>query len=159
FPCAPLFPTLAVSLDMLEFVASLFLHTAPNERAWAMTLVEYLKAHGYEFATGDSFQQRFANALVHYQVLVWLVRAEITRIVQDDKRGLISELDERMPVHEQGYLNVQSDPKLFANSTPTNASVNAPATVLTRVSTDLPPDVCPNFIPANHTRPSEYLRL
>ncbi|KAF9507239.1 hypothetical protein BS47DRAFT_1366763 [Hydnum rufescens UP504] len=117
---------------MLEFVASLFLHTAPNERAWAMTLVEYLKAHGYEFATGDSFQQRFANALVHYQVLVWLVRAEITRIVQDDKRGLISELDERMLVHEQGYLNVQSDPKLFANSTPTNASVNAPATVLTR---------------------------
>ncbi|KAF9506000.1 hypothetical protein BS47DRAFT_1305850 [Hydnum rufescens UP504] len=56
FPCAPLFPTLAVSLDMLEFVASLFLHTAPNERAWAATLVEYLKAHGYEFATGDSFQ-------------------------------------------------------------------------------------------------------
>ncbi|KAF9514084.1 hypothetical protein BS47DRAFT_1295481 [Hydnum rufescens UP504] len=56
FPCAPLFPTLAVSLDMLEFVASLFLHMAPNERAWAMTLVEYLKARGYEFATGDSFQ-------------------------------------------------------------------------------------------------------
>ncbi|KAF9510548.1 hypothetical protein BS47DRAFT_1300057, partial [Hydnum rufescens UP504] len=55
FPCAPLFPTLAVSLNMLEFVASLFLHTAPNERAWAATLVEYLKAHGYEFETGDSF--------------------------------------------------------------------------------------------------------
>ncbi|KAF9510271.1 hypothetical protein BS47DRAFT_1300342 [Hydnum rufescens UP504] len=35
FPCAPLFPTLAVSLNMLEFVASLFLHMAPNERAWA----------------------------------------------------------------------------------------------------------------------------
>ncbi|KAF9503957.1 hypothetical protein BS47DRAFT_1401906 [Hydnum rufescens UP504] len=139
FPCAPLFPTLAVSLDMLEFVASLFLHTAPNERAWAMTLVEYLKAHGYEFATGDSFQRCFANAL-------------------DDKRGLISELDERTPVHEQGYVNVQSDPKLSANSTPTNASVNAPATILTHVSADLPPDICSNFIPADHTHPSEYLR-
>ncbi|KAF9505272.1 hypothetical protein BS47DRAFT_1374324 [Hydnum rufescens UP504] len=143
---------------MLEFVASLFLHTAPNERAWAATLVEYLKARGYEFATGDSFRRRFANALAHYQVLVRLVRAEITRIVQDDKRGLISELDERTPVHERGYVNVQSDPKLFANSTPANASVNAPATVLTRVSADLPPDVCSNFIPADHTRPSEYLR-
>jgi hypothetical protein len=98
------------------------------------------------------------NALAHYQVLVWLVRAEITRIVQDDKRGLISELDERTLVHEQGYLNVQSDPKLFANSTPTNAPVNAPATILTHVSANLPPDVCPNFIPANHTCPSEYLR-
>ncbi|KAF9520670.1 hypothetical protein BS47DRAFT_1357464 [Hydnum rufescens UP504] len=131
FPCAPLFPTLAVSLNMLKFVASLFLHMAPNERAWAVTLVEYLKACGYEFATGDSFWQCFSNALVHYQVLVQLVRAEITRIVQDDKRGLISELDEKTPVHEWGYLNVQSNPKLFANSTPTNASANAPATILT----------------------------
>ncbi|KAF9505494.1 hypothetical protein BS47DRAFT_1400330 [Hydnum rufescens UP504] len=149
FPCAPLFPTLAVSLNMLEFVASLFLHTAPNERALATTLVEYLKARGYEFATGDSFRRRFVNALAHYQVLVWLVRAEITRIVQDDKRGLISELDERTPVHEQGYVNVQSDPKLFANSTPANASVNAPATVLTHVSADLPPD---SFIAADEDR-------
>ncbi|KAF9510578.1 hypothetical protein BS47DRAFT_1395890 [Hydnum rufescens UP504] len=107
FPCAPLFPTLAVSLDMLEFVASLFLHTAPNERAWASD-------------SGRVPQSSW--------VLVRLVRAEITRIVQDDKRGLISELDER-------------------------TAVNAPATILTRVSADLPPDVCSNFIPATIPAP------
>ncbi|KAF9513640.1 hypothetical protein BS47DRAFT_1263550, partial [Hydnum rufescens UP504] len=70
FPCAPLCPSLAVSLDMLEFVASLFLNMAPNERAWVAMVVEYLRACGHEFATGDSFRRRFANALAYYQVLV-----------------------------------------------------------------------------------------
>ncbi|KAF9514343.1 hypothetical protein BS47DRAFT_1295269 [Hydnum rufescens UP504] len=56
FPCAPLCPSLAVSLDMLEFVASLFLNMAPNERAWGATVVEYLRARGHEFAMGDSFR-------------------------------------------------------------------------------------------------------
>jgi CxC1 like cysteine cluster associated with KDZ transposases len=54
FPCSPLAPTLAVSMDMLEFVSDLFVNMAPNEQAWATTLTKYLKAHGHEFATGDS---------------------------------------------------------------------------------------------------------
>ncbi|KAF9518057.1 hypothetical protein BS47DRAFT_1359105 [Hydnum rufescens UP504] len=41
-PCTPLHPTLAVSLDMLEFAATLLLHIAPNERAWAETIVVWL---------------------------------------------------------------------------------------------------------------------
>ncbi|KAF9507226.1 hypothetical protein BS47DRAFT_1271201, partial [Hydnum rufescens UP504] len=79
FPCSPLAPTLAVSMDMLEFVSDLFVNMAPNERAWAATLMKYLKAHGHEFATGDSLRQRFANTLAHYQVLVRLVKAEMTK--------------------------------------------------------------------------------
>ncbi|KAF9509177.1 hypothetical protein BS47DRAFT_1301789 [Hydnum rufescens UP504] len=35
FPCAPLCPSLAVSHNMLEPIASLFLNMAPNQRAWA----------------------------------------------------------------------------------------------------------------------------
>jgi CxC1 like cysteine cluster associated with KDZ transposases len=31
FPCSPLAPTLAVSMDMLEFVLNLFVNMAPNE--------------------------------------------------------------------------------------------------------------------------------
>ncbi|KAF9516459.1 hypothetical protein BS47DRAFT_1292357 [Hydnum rufescens UP504] len=55
FQCAPLHPTLAVSLDMLEFTTTLFLCIGPNERAWAETIVMCLKACGHGFATGDSF--------------------------------------------------------------------------------------------------------
>ncbi|KAF9509078.1 hypothetical protein BS47DRAFT_1301990, partial [Hydnum rufescens UP504] len=42
FLCAPVFPKLAVKLDMLEFAASLFINLAPNEMAWAVMLTEFL---------------------------------------------------------------------------------------------------------------------
>jgi hypothetical protein len=118
FPCAPVRPTLAVSLDMLEFVAELFLHVAPNERGWAATVVKYLKARGYYFATGDSFRRRFANALAHYQQLVRLVDAEVEKMVNCGRDGhceasvtstLVPKLDEKTPVNERQYLNAQSD--------------------------------------------------
>jgi hypothetical protein len=121
FPCSPVRPTLAVSLDMLEFVAELFLYVAPNERGWAATVVTYLKARGYRFATGDSFRRRFANALSHYQQLVRLVDAEVEKLV-DHSRSLLSSgegfpiataappplLDETTPVNERAYTNAQN---------------------------------------------------
>ncbi|KAF9504125.1 hypothetical protein BS47DRAFT_1308730 [Hydnum rufescens UP504] len=42
FPCSPVYPALAVSLDMLEFVSMLFVHLAPNETAWADALTSFL---------------------------------------------------------------------------------------------------------------------
>ncbi|KAF9502905.1 hypothetical protein BS47DRAFT_1310521 [Hydnum rufescens UP504] len=38
FPCSPLALTLAVSMDMLEFVSDLFVNMAPNEQAWQQPL-------------------------------------------------------------------------------------------------------------------------
>ncbi|KAF9511309.1 hypothetical protein BS47DRAFT_1299050 [Hydnum rufescens UP504] len=57
FPCSPLAPTLAVSLDMLECVSDLFVNMAPNEQVWAAGLMKYVKVHSHEFATGDSLHQ------------------------------------------------------------------------------------------------------
>src|SRR5260370_35791765 len=37
FPCAPVQPGLAVSLTMLEWASTLFLHMASNVQAWADT--------------------------------------------------------------------------------------------------------------------------
>ncbi|KAF9503995.1 hypothetical protein BS47DRAFT_1308978, partial [Hydnum rufescens UP504] len=55
FPCAPVFPKLAIELDMLELAAGLFFVNAlPNETAWAATLMEFLNTWGYVFATGVS---------------------------------------------------------------------------------------------------------
>lgn len=42
---------MAVCMDMLEFVSELFVHVAPNERAWAATLTKYLDSRGYCFST------------------------------------------------------------------------------------------------------------
>jgi hypothetical protein len=110
FPCAPVWPSLAVSLDMLEFVAELFVHVAPNERAWAATLEKYLNVRGYQFAAKDSLRRRFANALSHYQMLVRLVDIEISKIVDLNRTSaecLPSHctLDEVTPVNERVYRN------------------------------------------------------
>ena len=146
FPCSPVYPTLAVSLHMLEFMAALFLHVAPNERAWATTVVGYLKARGHEFATGDSFQRRFSNSLAYYQILVHTVDAEMTRLVEEDKLGLEreAELDSRTPIHERTYINVQNKPSLTSSSNKTTPRHDTP-------SEGSPVDPI--------DRPSAYLRL
>ena len=81
FPCAPISPTLAVSIDMLEFVSELFVHVSPNDRAWAATLEKYLKTRGHVFKAKDSLRRRFSNALLHYQILVRLVNAELEKVL------------------------------------------------------------------------------
>jgi len=115
FPCSPLAPTLAVSMDMLEFVSELFVNMAPNERAWAASLTKYLKARGHEFATGDSLRRRFANALAHYQLLIRLVKAEMTRITSVFRESLNSAstppapaLDEKTPIPARVYMSAHN---------------------------------------------------
>ncbi|KAF9505469.1 hypothetical protein BS47DRAFT_1306579 [Hydnum rufescens UP504] len=79
FPCSPVYPALAVSLDMLEFVSTLFVHLAPNETAWADALTSFLARRGHVFEAQDSLRRRFASALGQYQVLVRVVTAEMDK--------------------------------------------------------------------------------
>ena len=44
FPCAPIFPTLAVDIQLLEFVWVLFANAAPNITAWCNTLEAFWDA-------------------------------------------------------------------------------------------------------------------
>ncbi|KAF9506407.1 hypothetical protein BS47DRAFT_1367376 [Hydnum rufescens UP504] len=104
FPCSPVYPTLAVSLDMLKLVSTLFVLAVPNERAWATTITKYLKNHGHEFATGDALQHRFSSALSQYQVLMQLVDGEMGKIIDDAREkttAMFRALDDETPVHGQ----------------------------------------------------------
>ncbi|KAF9508417.1 hypothetical protein BS47DRAFT_1416606 [Hydnum rufescens UP504] len=110
FPCSPVYPMLAVSLDMLELVSTLFVLAAPNERAWATTITKYLKNHGHEFATGDALRHQFSSALSQYQVLMQLVDGEMGKIIDDAREkttATFRALDDEMPVHGREYANVQ----------------------------------------------------
>src|SRR5258708_14237025 len=78
FPCMPVQPGLAVSLVMLEWACTLFLHMASNMQAWADTVEIMLNHQGYSFRKSHSFRCHFNNALVHYQILIRLVEAEMT---------------------------------------------------------------------------------
>ena len=51
FPCAPSLPSLAVDLEMLDFVRELFVNAAPNTTAWCETLEGFLSARKFKLAT------------------------------------------------------------------------------------------------------------
>lgn len=51
FPCAPNLPTLAVDLQMLDFVHDLFVNSAPNLTAWCNTLEGFLNARKFKLST------------------------------------------------------------------------------------------------------------
>ncbi|KAF8868724.1 hypothetical protein CPB84DRAFT_1818988 [Gymnopilus junonius] len=57
FPCAPLQPTLAVDLNMLDLVQQLFLNSAPNVTAWSETLEGFLSAQKFKLTTRVKFYQ------------------------------------------------------------------------------------------------------
>ncbi|KAF9507058.1 hypothetical protein BS47DRAFT_1423787, partial [Hydnum rufescens UP504] len=124
FPCAPVFPKLAVELDMLEFAAGLFVNLAPNETAWAATLTEFLSTRGYIFTFSDSLRRRFRNALAQYQVLMQVVEAEVSKSVEVARnlalaasvtlsaqhfKAELPTLDESTPLFDRSYLNGQSE--------------------------------------------------
>ena len=51
FPCAPIVPTLAVDIKLLEFMKTLFLRVSPNVTAMSSTLEDCLYALGYKLET------------------------------------------------------------------------------------------------------------
>lgn len=50
FPCAPLHPSLAVDIRVLEFVTKLFVRVAPNNTAWSGAVEDFLGERGYHLA-------------------------------------------------------------------------------------------------------------
>ncbi|KAJ3710346.1 hypothetical protein DFJ43DRAFT_1009274 [Lentinula guzmanii] len=69
FPCAPVHPTLAVDIHVLDFVTRLFLRIAPNNTAWADSINEFLSSQGYQLQGQDPLRRRFGNALQWYNSL------------------------------------------------------------------------------------------
>ena len=67
FPCAPLLPTLAVDLRVLEFTMKLFVQIAPNTTAFSMTLEQCLGSMGFQLdhrVSGEPSAQNFINAFL-----------------------------------------------------------------------------------------------
>src|SRR6266850_1626747 len=65
---------------MLDWAATLFQYMALNIWAWTMMAEIMLQHEGYHFKTANSFHRCFNNALVHYQLLIRIVDAEVNRM-------------------------------------------------------------------------------
>ncbi|KAE9382593.1 hypothetical protein BT96DRAFT_767552, partial [Gymnopus androsaceus JB14] len=69
FGCAPIHPSLAVELQVLNLVTSLFLRVSPNHTAVSSTLEAFLEDRGYVMKGEDPIRRRFSNALQWYNTL------------------------------------------------------------------------------------------
>ncbi|KAI5983957.1 hypothetical protein EDD15DRAFT_2390612 [Pisolithus albus] len=69
FPCAPLGPSLAVSLQFLSLVRQLFMRMPPNTSAWCESFEAYLAGMGYRVDTKEGIRRRFSNAYHWYCIL------------------------------------------------------------------------------------------
>ncbi|KAJ7220486.1 hypothetical protein GGX14DRAFT_532534 [Mycena pura] len=66
FACAPLLPSVAVDLRVLEFTTKLFVHIAPNTTAFSEALERALETMGFQLDHRNSLRRRFSNALQWY---------------------------------------------------------------------------------------------
>ncbi|KAK7440771.1 hypothetical protein VKT23_016847 [Stygiomarasmius scandens] len=85
FPCAPVHPTLAVDLHMLDFVTRLFLRVAPNNTAWCGAVEDYLRSQGYKLRGEDPLRRRFGNALQWFNSLQHAVGVHMKSILEETR--------------------------------------------------------------------------
>ncbi|KZS89187.1 hypothetical protein SISNIDRAFT_395865, partial [Sistotremastrum niveocremeum HHB9708] len=84
FPCAPLEPSLAVQIPVLQLVTKLFLRVAPNISAFSETLEEFLADRNYKLKTKDSLRRRFSNALLWFNYLEDTLETNIDHLIHAD---------------------------------------------------------------------------
>src|SRR5260370_10143830 len=134
FPYVPVQPGLAVSLVMLECTCMLSLHMVLNMQAWADTVETMLKHQGYSFRKSHSFHCCFNNVLIHYQMLIRLVEAEMTQMTNGvhpsassdeaatgtTAAGITPTLDELTPIDAHQYCNAHGLPNFAAPDLPSN---------------------------------------
>ncbi|KAG1812684.1 hypothetical protein EV424DRAFT_1473565 [Suillus variegatus] len=87
FPCAPLAPSLAVDLRVLEFVRLLFVRQSPNQTAWCDAVETFLDGMGYKLSCKNNLCRRFGNAFHWYRVLSILARNHISTVIADVRRS------------------------------------------------------------------------
>ncbi|KAL1711858.1 hypothetical protein EV715DRAFT_184470, partial [Schizophyllum commune] len=81
FPCAPIRPSLAVDLQLLEFTRLLFSRLPPSITAICEALQDFLAPRGYRLETWDTLRRRFSVCLYWYAVVEQEQQAQIIRLV------------------------------------------------------------------------------
>ncbi|KAJ7727054.1 hypothetical protein B0H16DRAFT_1331768 [Mycena metata] len=82
FGCAPVAPSLAVDMRVLEFARNLFLHVAPNNTAFCATLEGVLAAMGFQLEHQNSLRRRFGNTLMWYTHAYNRLKDKYTRVIE-----------------------------------------------------------------------------
>ncbi|KAJ7659662.1 hypothetical protein DFH06DRAFT_1130430 [Mycena polygramma] len=146
FGCAPILPSLAVDLRVLEFTMNLFLQISPNNTALTIALERALAAMGFQLKHQNSLRRRFGNCLMWYTHLRKLLTQRYDRLIEtirDDTRRC--QRSSSLPSSSSSSSSSDGSP------TPTWSSRKRK-----RDTAEHPQVPFPELPP--RTRPSEYLR-
>jgi hypothetical protein len=70
FPSAPMRPSVAFDIRMLEFARELYLRSPPNRSAFAVTLESYLRGLGYPIPGVERTRRKLAKACRYFALLL-----------------------------------------------------------------------------------------
>ncbi|KAF9225000.1 hypothetical protein BS17DRAFT_827708 [Gyrodon lividus] len=83
FGCAPVSPSLAVDLCVLELMKALFVHMTPNMSGWSEALEAFLNDQRYKLATDDNLRQWFSTTYHWYLILTIMVAEHVSNLDVD----------------------------------------------------------------------------
>ncbi|KAJ7336153.1 hypothetical protein DFH08DRAFT_965053 [Mycena albidolilacea] len=89
FGCAPMLPSLAVDLRVLEFAMNMFLQISPNNTAFSLTLERVLANMGFQLEHQNSLRRRFSNCLMWYTHLRNLLKHYYSSIIDTTREELV----------------------------------------------------------------------
>ncbi|KAJ7850425.1 hypothetical protein B0H14DRAFT_3137678 [Mycena olivaceomarginata] len=89
FGCAPMLPSLAMDLRVLEFAMNLFLQISPNNTAFSLMLERVLGNMGFQLGHQNSLRRRFANCLMWYSHLRNLLKHHYSGIIDTTREELV----------------------------------------------------------------------
>jgi hypothetical protein len=90
FPTAPLLPTMAIDVRMLEFMHELYLRSPPNRSAWSSALEAFYIHQGVSLTGTDVIRRKLAKAAQYYALLRIEAQAKIRNTMLTAHRRLTS---------------------------------------------------------------------
>ena len=144
FPTSPLWPTLAVDLNMHDYVSEMFVHSPPNTTAWCDSLEAFLGSCSYKLETRDAIRRCFGNALQWYGHLT--ARKELLISVVINEGHLKIEADIKTSLESEDLVEESQghEPPPSSSPTPTGDDASDEFHETNKATSDI-------------LRPSEYL--
>ncbi|CAK5284419.1 unnamed protein product [Mycena citricolor] len=91
FPSAPLHPSFAVELHVLELTREVFLRTSPNNTAWTAALEAFLQNLGFQLDHEGTLRRSFASALEWYSHLRNVVDEHVDVLQEKVRRDVVGD--------------------------------------------------------------------
>ncbi|KAJ3739895.1 hypothetical protein DFH05DRAFT_1529731 [Lentinula detonsa] len=160
FGCAPIFPSLAVDIHLLDFVTHLFLRILPNVTAFCSAIEDFLKSQGYQLRGQDPLRRQFFNALHWFNALQQSMKSTVDASINQTRSKIQSfnaSPPDVLPLAPSpsnappplNYCDIEEE--LFGIASSSDDEREQSESLPKRARTD-------NTLPQVLLRPSEYLR-